>query len=113
MKKYELSLSRNYVSSWGIEEAIRELLQNAKDSNGEDVIDIDKSSGTITITNKNTSIPSSTLLLGNTSKGDDLDKIGQFGEGYKLALLVLVLNIQIILNVKYCVLLKQMEMVMI
>lgn len=90
MKKYELSLSRNYVSSWGIEEAIRELLQNAKDSNGEDVIDIDKSSGTITITNKNTSIPSSTLLLGNTSKKDNLDKIGQFGEGYKLALLVLL-----------------------
>lgn len=89
-KKYELSLSRNYVSSWGIEEAIRELLQNAKDSNGEDIIDIDKSSGTITITNKNTSIPSSTLLLGNTSKKDDLDKIGQFGEGYKLALLVLL-----------------------
>ena len=85
-----LSLSRNYVSSWGIEEAIRELLQNAKDSNGEDIIDIDKSSGTITITNKNTSIPSSTLLLGNTSKKDDLDKIGQFGEGYKLALLVLL-----------------------
>lgn len=90
MKKYELSLSRNYVSSWGIEEAIRELLQNAKDSNGEDVIDIDKSSGIITITNKNTSIPSSTLLLGNTSKKDNLDKIGQFGEGYKLALLVLL-----------------------
>lgn len=90
MKKYELSLSRNYVSSWGIEEAIRELLQNAKDSSGEDVIDIDKSSGIITIANKNTSIPSSTLLLGNTSKKDDLDKIGQFGEGYKLALLVLL-----------------------
>lgn len=90
MKKYELSLSRNYVSSWGIEEAIRELLQNAKDSSGEDIIDIDKFSGTITITNKNTSIPSSTLLLGNTSKKDDLDKIGQFGEGYKLALLVLL-----------------------
>lgn len=90
MKKYELSLSRNYVSSWGIEEAIRELLQNAKDSNGEDVIDIDKSTGVITITNNNTSISSSTLLLGNTSKKDDLDKIGQFGEGYKLAILVLL-----------------------
>ena len=90
MKKYELSLSRNYVSSWGIEEAIRELLQNAKDSNGEESIDIDKSSGIITITNKNTSISSSTLLLGNTSKKDDLDKIGQFGEGYKLTILVLL-----------------------
>ena len=90
MKKYELSLSRNYVSSWGIEEAIRKLLQNAKDSNGEESIDIDKSSGIITITNKNTSISSSTLLLGNTSKKDDLDKIGQFGEGYKLAILVLL-----------------------
>ena len=90
MKKYELSLSRNYVSSWGIEEAIRELLQNAKDSDGEEKIDIDKQNGIITITNKNTSIPSSTLLLGNTSKKDDLDKIGQFGEGYKLAILVLL-----------------------
>ena len=90
MKKYELSLSRNYVSGWGTEEAIRELLQNAKDSNGEENVDIDKLGGTITITNKNTSIPSSTLLLGNTSKKDDLDKIGQFGEGYKLAILVLL-----------------------
>ena len=90
MKKYELSLSRNYVSSWGIEEAIRELLQNAKDSSGECIINIDKEEGTMYIKNKNPSIPSSTLLLGNTSKKDDLDKIGQFGEGYKLALLVLL-----------------------
>ena len=90
MKKYELSLSRNYVSSWGVDEAIRELLQNAKDSSGQEKINIDKNNGTIYIENKNTSIPSSTLLLGNTSKKDDLDKIGQFGEGYKLAILVLL-----------------------
>ena len=90
MKKYELSLSRNYVSTWKVEEAIRELLQNAKDSDGEESITINKENGSITITNKNTSIPSSTLLLGNTSKKDDLNKIGQFGEGYKLAILVLL-----------------------
>ena len=62
-------------------------------------IDIDKANGSITITNKNTSIDSSTLLLGNTSKKDDLNKIGQFGEGYKLAILVLLRegkNIEII-----------------
>lgn len=90
IKKYELSLSRNYVSNWGTEEAIRELLQNAKDSNGKCIVNIDKSNGTMFIKNKNTSIPSSTLLLGNTSKKDDLEKIGQFGEGYKLAILVLL-----------------------
>lgn len=90
MKKYELSLSRNYVSNWGVQEAIRELLQNAKDSDGEENIEIDKSSNSIFITNKDTTISSSTLLLGNTTKKDDLDKIGQFGEGYKLAILVLL-----------------------
>lgn len=90
MKKYELSLSRNYVSNWSVQESIRELIQNAKDSDGEENIIVDKNNGIITIINKNTSISSSTLLLGNTSKKDDLDKIGQFGEGYKLAILVLL-----------------------
>lgn len=90
MKRYELSLSKNYVSDWGVEEAIRELLQNAKDSDSYEEVYIDKGEGTIIISNANTSIPSSTLLLGNTSKKDDLEKIGQFGEGYKLAILVLL-----------------------
>ena len=32
MKNYELPISPNYVSNWGIKEAIREILQNAIDS---------------------------------------------------------------------------------
>ena len=32
MKTYELPISPNYVGNWGIKEAIREILQNAIDS---------------------------------------------------------------------------------
>lgn len=87
MKKYELSLTRNYVSSWGTTEAIRELIQNAFDEKNED---IDFGNGVITITNRNTSISSSTLALGTSTKRDDLDSVGCYGEGFKLAILVLL-----------------------
>lgn len=87
MKKYELSITRDYISSWGTEEAIRELIQNAYDQGNEE---IDFGSGCISITNKNTSIPSSTLALGTTTKRDDLNKVGCYGEGFKLAILVLL-----------------------
>jgi hypothetical protein len=86
--EYELSLSRNYVSDWTYIEAIREILQNAIDSNGEMVVDFDNNR--LTITNKNCYIDKSTLVLGNTGKKDNREAIGQFGEGYKLALLVLL-----------------------
>lgn len=88
MKKYELSMTRDYVSSWGFIEAIRELIQNAYDSPGKEVINIADSS--ISITNVDMSIPSSTLALGKTSKRNDVETIGCYGEGYKLAILVLL-----------------------
>lgn len=87
MKKYELSLTRNYVSSWGTTEAIRELIQNAYDEKNED---IEFGKGYITISNRGVSIPSSTLALGASTKRDDIDKVGCYGEGFKLAILVLL-----------------------
>jgi len=87
MKEYELSLNRNYVSSWGIKEAIRELIQNAFDQENEDII---FNKDNIEITNYNISIPSSTLVLGNSTKRDDDTKVGCYGEGFKLAILVLL-----------------------
>lgn len=87
-KTYELPLSRSYVKHWGVAEAVRELLQNALDSDsplewrfGED--------DSLTITSRNARLEPRSLLLGSTSKSDASDKIGQFGEGYKIALLVL------------------------
>lgn len=88
VKTYKLPMSADYVRHWGLAEAVRELLQNYIDS---------PESGSLTwgldslaITNNDITIPSSSLVLGGTSKADDDKMIGAFGEGFKLALLVLV-----------------------
>lgn len=81
----ELSLSPNYVGDWTVLDAIRELLQNALDSDGFKVTYSDQ---VLTISN-NGNLKRETILLGNSTKASDKTKIGQFGEGYKIALLVL------------------------
>lgn len=84
---YELPLAREYVRHWGLKEAVRELLQNAIDSDSpfEHTFEGDA----LTITSRLASLEPSTLVLGTTSKAEDDGKIGSFGEGYKIALLVL------------------------
>lgn len=84
---YHLPLTRNYVSQWGLKEAVRELVQNAIDSDSP--FEFDFTNDGLTISSRLASLDTSTLVLGATSKADDGDKIGSFGEGYKLALLVL------------------------
>lgn len=84
---YELPLARNYVSHWGFKEAVRELMQNAIDS--EDPLEYSVVGHVLSITSRSTVLPASTLVLGQTSKAGVESKIGNFGEGFKLALLVL------------------------
>lgn len=86
-KTYDLPLSRDYVRRWGVSEAIRELLQNMLDSESPNEFSI--VGHQLSITSRFDTLPASTLVLGNTSKSDDPDSIGSFGEGFKLALLVL------------------------
>lgn len=90
-KTYELSLNKNYVKSWGILEAIRELIQNAIDSESPFVYEFIKNDDDITLVLRSefTTLSPQTLLLGSTSKEDKPEAIGSFGEGYKIALLVL------------------------
>ena len=80
----EYPISSNYVSAWTVQDATRELLQNAMDS-GEWRVEADGS-----LVNKGTLRPEH-FLLGCSEKASS-DAIGQFGEGLKLALLVLARN---------------------
>lgn len=92
MARYTLTISPDYVKDWSAKDAIRELIQNAIDqesldeNNNKDIYSIDND---LVIANKNSILEKSTLLLGGGTK-DGSSTIGQFGEGYKVALLVLL-----------------------
>jgi len=83
-----LPISSNYVNHWGFWEAIREILQNAIDTKNYNVSRMEPS-GILKIKSLAGAMNLSTLMLGESSKRDDEESIGKYGEGYKLALLVL------------------------
>lgn len=87
-----LSLSSDYLSHWDLNMALRELYQNAVDRQVEGYkmkSDYDIDNYVLYISNENTTIDKKSLILGSTSKKGKEEQIGQFGEGYKLALLIL------------------------
>ena len=93
MKKIELTLARDYVPSWTLVDGIRELFQNAFDQEVQcegNTASWEYSDGVLQIRNKKSVLAAKTLLLGCSSKRDDNKTIGQFGEGYKIATLVLL-----------------------
>ena len=96
-RHFDLPLARDYVRHWGLTEAIREIVQNAIDSDSP--FEYAFMGDCLSITSRYTTLDAKTLILGSTSKADDKDKIGSFGEGYKLALLVLLrlgYNVQVL-----------------
>lgn len=101
MARFELSLSPTYVPNWGLTEAIRELFQNALDqeiTNSENKMSYLRTPDKFYISSKESVLEKSSLLLGCSSKATDKTTIGKFGEGYKLALLVLTrLNYKVII----------------
>ncbi len=97
---FTLSVSVDYVGHWGVVEAVRELFQNAIDYDHAgfeweifDCADELPMEGDerfeLHIQSPGARLKRSTLLMGGGTKTGDLSKIGEYGEGYKLAMLVL------------------------
>lgn len=94
VKCYELTLTPNYVSDWTFNDALRELIQNGTD---QEVLDKENKfqiiyngkEKTLRLVNQKSVLKINTLLLGRSSKANNEDTVGQFGEGYKIAALVL------------------------
>lgn len=94
IRSIELTLTSNYIKNWTFSDAIRELIQNGidqetKNKNNEFVLSYDEEEETIRFFNPESTLEINTLLLGCSSKTDDNETIGKFGEGYKIAALVL------------------------
>lgn len=82
-----LTISRDYVVKWGVWESARELIQNALDTKK---YKITYTENEVTITTHAGALDRRNLLLGVSSKRDDDSSIGTYGEGFKLAMLVML-----------------------
>lgn len=96
-RRYELGMTLTYASSWGVADAVREFFQNALDeekANPDNKMSFNyyRENQLLTIGNKNSKLLLSSLLMGYTSKTGNKDLIGEHGEGYKVATVVLMRN---------------------
>ena len=91
MHEIPLTIEVSYLPEWGLWEGVRELIQNAKDAETEMKAEfsVTHQLDTLYIENHGVTLPYKALLLGNTTKADKSQLIGQFGEGLKLGLLAL------------------------
>lgn len=91
---YELTLAPDYVSDWEFNDAIRELIQNGIDQQTIDPdnkfqIEYCSERCELILRSPLSKLKRNTLLLGYSSKANNEETVGQFGEGYKITALVL------------------------
>lgn len=92
MAKFQLTISDQYVPTWGIAEGLREAVQNALDGQQAgypmEITAPTKGSPVLRISNKGVTLDRSIWLMGTTSKASG-DYRGCYGEGLKLGALAL------------------------
>lgn len=89
----ELSLVRNYAPTWGVPDGLVELWQNCRDAHMRGyVMEVMRRGESVFFRNFGAHLPRESMLIGFTTKTNDDEALGQFGEGYKMAALVLTRN---------------------
>jgi len=86
-EKRKLTVESTYCKDWTVQDALRELLQNAIDTGTK--VDILQMGNLFEIKDYGDGISLSDFLIGRSSKQDDAGVIGQFGEGAPIGCLVL------------------------
>lgn len=80
-------LSSGYVADWTAVRALAEFVSNALDEDPKARFTYDADRSMAIVSDRGPGLPEEALVLGHSEKG--ADQIGQFGEGAKLAMLVL------------------------
>lgn len=87
LERLDFTMSvENYINHWGAWEAWRELESNARDTGAP--YTIIKDGNDLVFQDEGEGLQVEDLILGMSSSRNDDNKIGQFGEGMKLALLI-------------------------
>jgi len=90
-EKRTLTVESQYCKNWTVEDAVRELIQNAIDT--ETKVEFSRHDNSRWVIKDNGSgMQLSDFLVGRTSKSDNAQAIGQFGEGAPIGCLVLARN---------------------
>lgn len=95
MSTFQLTVSDTYVPDWTYIQGLREFFQNAIDNESIDsdnkmYFEYNEDEETLYIGNKNSVLTRESLLFGYSTKRGDNRTIGSHGEGYKIAILVLL-----------------------
>jgi len=91
--KLQYQITADYVRDWSVKDAIRELVANAIDgevtTGGKFEAKHDAKKDVLHLINRDTKVDAKALYFGGTSKFGNDRLIGQYGEGLKIAMLVL------------------------